>query len=183
MGRRHNGERGEPAGTAALDELAASPAARAFVATLRELGTARDAFASPELGRRAALLVGAGIYWEQHVGPFYTTDQVMTLLGVTTRQAVSDLVQRCRLLALPAGNGRVRYPAFQFGPNGKPLTVMPDVLKLFADVDADPYTAASWWQTPQPLLDGQTPSEWLRSGGAEARVVEAARRTVAGLAQ
>src|ERR687885_145972 len=82
----------------ALDTAAAS-----FKATLRELGLSGD---EPELGdaaqlgQRAALVAAAGALWQRQLGPLLDMRQAQALLGVGTRQAVHDLVQRHRLLVL-----------------------------------------------------------------------------------
>ena len=39
-----------------------------------------------------------------------------------------------------------------------------------------PYTIASWFVTPEALLDGKTPAAWLRARRDPYRAVEAARR-------
>ena len=49
----------------------------------------------------------------RHLGPLFHVEQAMTALGAGSRQAVSDLARRGRLLALDAPGGRKLYPAFQ----------------------------------------------------------------------
>lgn len=135
-----------------------------------------------ELGERAALLAVAEAAWRRHVGALLDTHQVQALMGVGTRQAVSDRARRGGLLMLPTAAGRVGYPAFQFGPGGQPYPAVPRVLELFAEVEADPWTVASWFRSPQRLLEDATPAEWLGQGGSDDTLLEAARRTVARLA-
>lgn len=135
-----------------------------------------------ELGERAALLALAEAAWRRHVGALLDTHQVQAIMGVGTRQAVSDRARRGGLLMLPTAAGRVGYPAFQFGPGGQPYPAVPRVLELFAEVEADPWTVASWFQSPQTLLEDATPAEWLGQGGSDDTLLEAARRTVARLA-
>jgi hypothetical protein len=135
-----------------------------------------------ELGERAALLALAEAAWRRHVGALLDTHQVQAIMGVGTRQAVSDRARRGGLLMLPTAAGRVGYPAFQFGPGGQPYPAVPRVLELFAEVEAEPWTVASWFQSPQTLLDDATPAEWLGQGGSDDTLLEAARRTVARLA-
>ncbi len=159
-----------------------SAAAEAFEEALAEFGLdERDAdFGDPRaLGRRAALLAVAGTVWRRHLGPLLTSKQVAELLGVGTRQAVSDRVKRRRILALPAGERELAYPSFQFGPTGEPYPAMASVLEVFSTAKLSPHTIASWFVTPQDALDGATPAEWMAEGRDVERVVVAARRSAA----
>jgi hypothetical protein len=161
-------------------------AAAAFEETLADLGfgEAEAELGNPaELGRRAALLVAADAFWQHHLGPLLDGKQVQQLLGVRSRQAVHDLVRRRRLLGLPAEKGRLAFPAFQFTGAGRPHPALPDILEAFAEAVVSPYTVASWFVTPQPLLEGETPARWLQSGRDQELVREAARRAAARLAQ
>ena len=135
-----------------------------------------------ELGERAALLAVAEMAWSRHLGVLLDTHQVQALLGVGTRQAVSDRARRGGLLALPTSSGRVFFPAFQFGPGGQPHPALPKVLAVFAAAEVSPWTIASWFRTGQALLDGSTPADWMGQGKGEDRLLEAARRTAAKLA-
>lgn len=135
-----------------------------------------------ELGERAALLAVAEMARSRHLGALLDTHQVQALLGVGTRQAVSDRARRGGLLALPTSSGRVFFPAFQFGPGGRPHAALPKVLAAFAEAEVDPWTVASWFRTAQALLDGTTPADWMGHGKGEDRLLEAARRTAAKLA-
>jgi hypothetical protein len=162
---------------------ALAAAASAFRETLRELGLegAPEMEDSAAFGRRAALVAAAELLWRRHLGARLDTRQVQTLLGVATRQAVSDMVKRGRLLALPTGDGRLAYPAFQFGPTGRPYPVLPFVLETLREAGADPHTVASWFVTPKALLEDKSPAEWLKLGRDDAPVRVAARRAAARL--
>lgn len=143
-----------------------------------EGGPPRETLGDPrELGERAALLAIAESAWRHHLGTLLDAHDVQALLGVGTRQAVSDRARRGGLLALPTSAGRVYYPALQFGPGGRPFPAVPKVLAVFSRAEADPWLVASWFRTPQPLLDDSTPAEWLGRGDDEERLLEAARRT------
>ncbi len=156
-------------------------AAEAFEKTLEELDL--DDVEDPSaLGRRGALLAAADAVWGRHLGPMLDAEQAKTLLGVASRQAVSDLAKRGRLLALDAAGGRKLYPAFQFGQDGRPYRELAQVLPLFAGVVETPYTTASWLVSPNRLLENDTPAAWMRAGGEPDRLLEAARRAAARLA-
>lgn len=132
-----------------------------------------------ELGKRAALLALAEAAWRQHLGALLDTHQVQALLGVATRQAVSDRARRGGLLMLPMKAGRVVYPAFQFGPSGQPFPAVPKVLAVFEEAGSDPWAVASWFRTPRGRLVGRTPAEWMGHGLDEEALLEAARRAAA----
>lgn len=161
-------------------------AVEAFEQALADLGVDEldvepDTLAA--VGRRAALLVAADWLWRRHLGASFDTREVQALLGGSTRQAVSDLVRRGRLLILPRSNGQLGYPAFQFDQTGRPFAVIAEVQRLFDEVRLDPYTRASWFVTAKEFLADQSPAEWLHAGNTPDQVVEAARRSTARLAQ
>ncbi|HEY3050615.1 MAG TPA: hypothetical protein VGJ40_02740 [Gaiellaceae bacterium] len=154
-------------------------AARSFERTLAQLGITgeEEELEDPSaLGRRGALLAASELVWSRHLGPLYTSKQVRELMGRGTRQSVSELVKRGRLLALPQPDGRLAFPAFQFIAGGRRVRGLERILEAFAGAAETPYTIASWFVTPEPLLEGKTPAEWLRGGGSEPTALEAARR-------
>jgi hypothetical protein len=156
---------------------AASTAAASFERTLAELGVSDDRIDDPAaLGRRAALLAAGEVVWTDRLGPFYSTKQVRELMGIGSRQAISERVKRRRLLALPGPDGSPRFPAFQFGRDGRPLPGFGAILDTLSDAVESAYTTASWFVTLEPLLDGKSPARWLRDGGEPERAVTAASR-------
>jgi len=161
-------------------------ATEAFGKTLRELerrSGAPELLDDPSgLGRRAALMVVAERLWGEHLGPLLEVEEVKSLLCVGSRQAVSDLAKRGRLLALDAAGGRKVYPAFQFARGGRPFPELPEILKAFDGAAETPYTIASWLVSPQDLLERQTPAAWMQAGREPDRLFEAARRSAAKLA-
>ena len=159
--------------TAALAE-----AAKTFEQTLGELGiTGREREVDPSaLGRRAALLAASDVVWHKHLGPMYSSKQVREVMGRGTRQSVSELAKRGRLLALTEEDGRLAFPAFQFGSTGTRLPALERILEIFDGAVETPYTVASWFVTPEPLLEGKTPASWLRAGRPAEPALEAATR-------
>src|SRR5918911_401844 len=153
-------------------------AAETFADTLAEIGiTGREREIDPKtLGRRAALLAASDVVWHKHPGPLYTTAQVRELMGRGTRQSVSELAKRRRLLALPQEDGRLAFPAFQFRRGGERLPALDKILKIFDGAVETPYTVASWFVTPERRLNGKTPAAWLRAGRSTQPVLEAAAR-------
>ncbi len=159
-------------------------AARAFRETLARLEIEGEpGLGDPgAFGRRAAILAAADVLWRRRLGRLLTSEEVRQVLGVGTRQAVSDFVKRRRLLAIRGADGRLLFPAFQFSATGRPLPALEAVLAAFARAGVDELTVGSWFTGPQDLLEGRTPADWLQSGGADALVIEAARRTASELA-
>jgi hypothetical protein len=165
---------------------AIATAATAFEQTLHDLGFSGNEVElgdAEELGRRGALLAVSDIVWRQRLGTLLDSRQVRVLLGGKTRQAVSDLAKRGRLLALPDERGRLRFPAFQFTGAGRPLLALADILAVFAPAEVSPYTVASWFVTPQALLEDASPAHWLAGGRDPGLAIEAARRTAARLSR
>jgi len=155
-------------------------ATSAFESTLAELVAGANPDLDPaSLGRTAALSAVAGEVWTDAVGPFYDSDGVRSILGNVSKQAVSDRVQRHRLLALRTESGRLVYPAFQF-TNRHVVDGLGDVLGVVAPDDTEAWYVASWLSTPDPALDGQAPIEALRAGETAA-VMRAARDVGASL--
>lgn len=159
-------------------------AAEAFEKTLEDLDIDEAAaLGDPAaLGRRAALLAVAESVWNRHLGPLFNAEQVAALLGVRSRQAVSDLARRGRLLALETASGRKLYPASQFARGGRPYPELASILKIFAGVVETPYTIASWLASPNSMLGDVPPIVWMREGRGSDQLLEVARRNAARLA-
>lgn len=135
-------------------------AAAAFEATLDEL----DVILSTEAARRSALLAAADQVWSRGLGRLLTRVEAQELMGVGTRQGISDHVARRRLLALSGEDGQLLFPAFQFGEDGRPLTGLSDVLRTLQGAFESSYSLASWFTTSQEELGNATPAESLRAG-------------------
>lgn len=91
-----------------------------------------------------------------------TAPQVARLLG-TSRQTPHDRVRSGALLAV-SDRGGLRFPAWQFDPQGPDgiLAGLPLVLRALAGVP--PLAQASWFVRPNPFLDGRTPLNALKQG-------------------
>ena len=154
-------------------------AAQSFQETLAELGVGEGETEVEDpaaLGRRAALLAASDVVWERHLGPLLSTKQVRELMRIGSRQAISERVKRRRLLAVPGGDGNPVFPAFQFTGTGRPLPGLGAILDIFRNAVASPYTIASWFVTPEPLLHQEAPAAWLRGAATPDRALEAATR-------
>jgi hypothetical protein len=171
--------------TVPMTRARAAAAAKAFEETLEELSLPDD---SPDLqdpaalGRRAALLAAADVVWGKVLAPLFDAEQAQAILKVGSRQAVSDLAKRGRILALDGSGGRKLYPGFQFSSNGRPYAEVAQVLRIFSGVVETPYTIASWFVSPQDLLNEETPAAWMRARREPELLLEAARRSADKLA-
>jgi len=124
------------------------------------------------------------LMWAEHIGAFYDTDAVRSLLArdgkPVSRQAVN---QREGLLALTTGSGRVVYPAFQFHGR-QPARGLDRVLNELPESLVSRWTLASWLITPKHDLDDEKPIDILfdeDSSGVEV-VVRAVQNWAAQLA-
>jgi len=128
-------------------------------------------------------ILDPALVWVEHLGAFYDTEGVRSLLGragsPVSRQAVH---KRRGLLALMTTSGQVVFPAFQF--RGRALASGLDrVLAALPDTLVSRWTVASWLISPDAELDGDRPIDALFQGGdAVTRVVRAATRWSAALA-
>lgn len=103
---------------------------------------------------------------------------VAALLGSASRQTPHDRVVAGSLLAIKDG-GRLRYPVWQFDPEGPDGVVegLPDVL---AELPAMTQLGRiSWFVTSKRGLDGRTPIDALRGHEVD-RVIAEARATHSG---
>lgn len=129
---------------------------------------------SPE--ERLALEVVSQEQYFQHrralLSDALTAPQVARLLG-TSRQTPHDRVKSGALLAV-SDRGGLRFPAWQFDPQGPDgiLAGLPLVLRALAG--APPLAQASWFVRPNPFLDGRTPLDALKRGEV-VRLIDLAR--------
>jgi hypothetical protein len=122
--------------------------------------------------------------WVEHLGPFYDSEGVQTLLSrdgtPISRQAVH---KRRGLLSLTTGSGQVVYPAFQFDGR-RPTPGMAAVLDALPAELVSRWTVASWLMSPDAELEGERPIDVLheQGPGGERAVLDAARRWAGQLA-
>ncbi len=109
------------------------------------------------------------------LGPFYDTAALVRWLGIT-RQALHQKVKGRQVLACTTGDGQRVYPAWQFSPDGRPLSGLAEVLDILLRA-TDPWTAAIWLTTPHRRLSEKSAVEWLRTGPDVAGVAAAAAAT------
>jgi hypothetical protein len=144
---------------------------------LDERSTGIDA---ERLGRDLARDAEIRITWETAVGDYFTVAEAVGTLGLASRQAVYQRIQRGTLLAMEL-NGQLVLPRYQFGP-GRPDRRVAKVLRLLKRSHLRPDSVVSWFATGQPELEGMTPADWLRKDGDAELLYAAARHTMGALA-
>lgn len=145
-----------------------------------------DAAEAVRAGEEAAEQLIAGLRWSEIVGERLDTNEIGTLLGIS-RQALAQRQRSGSVLGL-RGRTTTWYPAWQLDTDAR--RIRPEVRLVVApfrdrlDDDYDPLLVASWATTPQlEDLDGATPARWMQEGGDLDRLVIAAERAAARLAQ
>jgi hypothetical protein len=126
-----------------------------------------------EVARRMTAMVPAPSPVNEQFGPFYRTDQVARLLGIT-RQGVADRIRKRSLLGMRTKDGTWVYPTFQFVERGI-LPQLAAVLRCFDASVADGWVVAAWLTSPSAALDGRRPLDVLATGNALDGVVALAR--------
>jgi len=112
-------------------------------------------------------------YFQQRrhlLGGALTASQVARLLG-SSRQTPHDRVKARTLLGV-LDNGLLRFPAWQFDPEGPDGVIdgLPNVLKILQVSD---FAKLNWLVRSNPFLDGLTPVQALKQGQKERVVQEA----------
>ncbi|BAC89274.1 hypothetical protein [Gloeobacter violaceus] len=133
------------------------------------------------LGRRYSLQDRAQLELESLARAFAHRREILTatisapevakLLG-TSRQTPHDRVKARTLLAV-MDNGILRFPLWQFDPQGLDgvLAGLSAVLKALQVAD---FAKASWFVRPNPVLDGLSPADALKKGMLDRVLEEAA---------
>ncbi|MBB1516520.1 hypothetical protein H5398_11150 [Tessaracoccus sp. MC1679] len=111
------------------------------------------------------------------LGPYFDTQGLRRRLGVT-RQALTGRVQRNTLLAVPADDGALLYPTWQFTPDLEPLAGLSEVLSELNRVAKDGLSKALWLTTPQGALGQVSAANWLAQGRDPAAVLALAHADV-----
>jgi hypothetical protein len=121
--------------------------------------------------RAAAAVPYAPHTYDLPFGPFYDTTGLTGWLGIS-RQALADRVRRGSVLAGRTDDGRVVYPAFQFGRDATVRAELIDVLRAFAGHDG--WAVAAWLTTVTAALDGHSALDWLALGRDPSVVIDLA---------
>jgi len=117
--------------------------------------------------------------WQEAIGPMLAAPDVEIHVPVEGHGGVATASRTAMLLFAHDDFGQELYPAFQFDTEGRPFLAVEPCLREFLGAGLDPYTTAAWFVTPQRGLEGLSPANWMRGGGTDAVLVEAARRSAA----
>lgn len=140
---------------------------------------ARDPHASQEARGDPLSLGMVPASWQRAIGPMLAAPEVETRLPTEGSGGVVTASRTSMLLFAHDDSGRQLYPAFQFDADGHPYLAVDPCLREFLAAGLDPYTTAAWFVTAQRALEGLSPADWMRGGGTDAVLVEAARRSAA----
>jgi hypothetical protein len=131
-------------------------------------------------GAELAQLAATRATLQAAIGGHVSVAETAKILGVSSRQAVHQRIERGTLLAMDVA-GQIVVPTYQFDGN----RVRPEITrtaKLLGPAGLSDVAVVSWFTTPQPELDGIAPAKWLAAGSDATRVYEAARHTAGALA-
>ncbi len=129
---------------------------------LDSTGLGHDDIADPTVAELAPTNALAEV-----VGPVYDSVGVARRLSISS-DAVAEWARQRQLLGCPTAEGTVVFPAFQFAADDTVLPGLERVVATMAEGTADQWQIALWMCTASAQLRGQTPSEALRRGHAEA---------------
>jgi len=116
--------------------------------------------------------------WGAVLGGLHSAVDAAALIGEDV-EVLSQAADAGRVIVLRDSGGRDLYPGFQFR-GGWPPAALIAAYRTIAEV-ADPWTAASWSASPDPLLGGQSPAESVIDGNGDL-VLQLASRDAARLA-
>ncbi len=104
-----------------------------------------------------------------------SSSEVADLAGskATNRAALANRWRKERRIFAVNHRGRALFVSFQFGPDGKPLPVIGEVLRTFGERNGG-WQTALWFTATNGWLGGGRPVDLLAS--APEKVAEAARR-------
>jgi len=92
----------------------------------------------------------------------FATTEVRKILGGVSRQAVASRVANGSLLALEVA-GRLRFPDWQFGPDG-PVRGLPQVIEALTEPGRGVLAADALMRTPIEEAGGRSPAQLLAAG-------------------
>ena len=151
--------------------LSKAPLESEKASLLREIIGERPFSDAERLALEVSALQRAFAFRRELLSGSLSAPEVARLLGIS-RQSVHERAKRETLLAV-LDNGSLRFPPWQFDPQGKGGVTegLPETLHALS---VPPLGKVSWLSRPNPYFEGQMPLETLRKGDRK-RVVDAAR--------
>lgn len=128
----------------------------------------REGYATPEEGLVALLEAEGGCV------DLATACKLFRRPDGVSRQTLSEKIRARELVAYRSGGDRWLLPKWQFRPQGGLLKGLPDVLKGLCEIHPEPdeLFPFTFFLQADPLLDGKTPLEALKTGEIE-KVIDA----------
>lgn len=141
-----------------------------------------EVFGDPEdIAEAMVAALPLGHVFDEVSGPFYDTASLSRWLRIS-RQALHQRVARHAILACPLDDGGVVYPTWQFLDSGATIPSLAEVLAALAEGTDDAWMIALWMRAPSEDLDGDAPSDWLRTGRDRRPVIAMAHEVASGWA-
>jgi hypothetical protein len=149
-----------------LEDVASAPSDLAVLLRMLERPEALEALSAedPLAAARLRGIEARGKLLEQEGGAV-SAEELGLMLGGITPQAVNKRRKAGRLLGLPVGESRYRYPVWQV-EGGNVLAGFEEVLKVFGV--EDPWMRAAFFLGGNARLGGERPLDELRRGNVEA---------------
>lgn len=149
-----------------LEDVASAPSDLAVLLRMLERPEALEALAAedPLAAARIRGIEARRRLLEKEGGAVSAAD-LGRMLGGITPQAVNKRRKAGRLLGLPVGQNRFRYPVWQL-EDGKVLSGFEDVLGVFG-VES-PWMRAAFLLGGNPRLGGERPLDEIKKGNVEA---------------
>jgi hypothetical protein len=111
-------------------------------------------------------------------GGHVSAQEAAALLGLASRQAVLDRHRQQHLIGWREKHAAVRFPVWQFRPEGGVLNGLPDVLEILDQAPIhDDWDKVLFFLNPRESLKNERPIDLLRQGQVE-RVKELAQAYV-----
>jgi len=152
-----------------VDDIYVTEVAGALIARLREVAHSTDAHlyevlgGAEDLALRVVATIPSPSRLAMQIGPVYRQSDLAKARGCT-RQAIKDSINKRRVLALTTADDVTVIPAFQLGPDLRPLPGLEEVLKILTPEVMDDWTLVSWLNAPQAQLGERSVIEALREG-------------------
>jgi hypothetical protein len=142
-------------------------------AFVRELAGGRDYSQDERVSLHVQTLLRTFRRREELLGDALAAPQVAQLLQTSQPSPNAQFASGTLLAAFD--RGALRFPAWQFDPNG-PNGVVAGLPGVIRALNLSPLARINWFVSPNPYLEGRRPVDALKDGDLD-RVLDAARGT------
>lgn len=153
---------------------------QSMLGLIDQLSPATEVLSPPAVLQARRNAAERASFLEQHGG--LTAAEVSDLAGSSAhnRSALAARWRKEGLIFAVPHRGVLHYPVFQFGPEGRPLPVIADVLAVFEGQGLSAWEVALWFTTRTGWLGDRRPIDLLVDDSDLVR--EAARHEIAAIA-